>query len=296
MELILICGSNDNGVVKERQKAIGHERAERIDVALDGGAALLEAVAAPALFGPRRVVDAVNFDQLGASEADRLNVLAQASDTRVVASCPKVSAALKRKLPRHHLVEVASLDARTLPAALGRHCREKGVQLTPELSRLIAQRCADRPNRALQIVDQLAMVGSRSPNRRQVEALLGTTRPKVKPWDIGGWLEGGRVQEALEVAAVLPTDDLFALTGYLRKALLEVSTAMDFGTDGLDRRLNITPNKAATVARRAQSMDRGSIAAALGRLRDLDDALRASRDVGPALDLSLVAYGHCFGH
>lgn len=298
MDLTVIVGPDHDGQRRARASALaGHTGiVERIDVTADGGDALVAAVAAPALFDDARVIEATGFEELSSTNLKTLKTLAAGTDAVVVARATKLGAALRKGLPRHRLIEAATATQRTYPADLRDRAREFGVTLNAELITLIAERCRDRPERGFDIISQLALVHILAPKRRQVEALLGSITPEVRPWEITDLLERGEHRDALTLTAQLSPDSRFGLLGYLRRQLTQLDAARRLDVRALAIHLGLTDQRAGHLARRATRVEPTTLRAALRATSRADLTLRGgdAEAAGAAVDLALIAYATCF--
>lgn len=299
MELVLVVGEDESVAVRARRDALARAGAsgtavERLDVAADGGSALVDAVGAPSMFTDRRVVDCWNFEALDAANLARLRETADASDAFVVARAHKLPAATRRKLPAHELVAATAPQARELPRALREHASRLGVRLTGEQAATLARRCRDRPTRAWSVLDQLALVRLSRPSDRQVETLLGSTWPNPTPWEVAAAAESGDLAGALEMWGRCDDSDAFALVGYLRKALSDLSVARSCAPDELVARTKVAPARAQQLARRARRAGDRELADAVAAVCRCEHELRSSGVRAASVDLALARYARCF--
>lgn len=279
VELHIFVGA-DAWLARTRSEAIlaetrvGPGEIERIDCATDAGAALVDAVAAPSLFGPRRVVRVLNLHECSPENARAVERYAPGSDAVVVA---RAEAALPAEL-RTALSVVGKITTCTPPSGKGVAIRieelatHHGLRLDGRSRQLLVQRGGDDLARVESICAQLSQAGMTTPTPAQLQVLLGTTQADATPWALSDALEGGSLSDALEVASRL---EPLAALGYLASRLVSLGRVVDAQPRSADEILTLLELKHRFQAERLLGLSRRVGAAEVARAWDV--VLRADR-------------------
>lgn len=280
--------------------------AERIDVALDGGALLVEAVRSPSLFGGTRVIDVLSLD---AVSADNLAAIVEGtcqSSTICVASVDgKLSANLRKALAgvatfeRHDKLKGQAVTRRVREMAESRALRPEPAALT-----LLSERYGQAPTRVRDVLDQMVACSIPAPTARQVATLLGEASGGVAPWEVVDLLEAGDLSAALECLDrggwADGRTEPFALASHLRSRLQSLGVAVDCdsrrGSDTVGAvvaRTGLRQPQAERLVRTAQRLGPQGLQAAWAAFGDLELRLR-SQQRSTALERFCTEVAHLF--
>jgi hypothetical protein len=303
MKLVVLLGSDDRLASRHRRALFEEAEAagatvERIDVDADGDARLIEAVCVPSLFNPIRAVDVRALDSIGDDALAELARSAEASDAFVVATTATLPAGTKRRLPHHEVIECRPpRGVREITSRLRDEAGERKVTLSASQLRSLADRCADDPVRAYQVLDSLATAQIMSPSDRQLEVLLGSASPTVRPWELFAALERGSVEQALTDASTFDTSQIFAFVGWIRPRLLAAARCRAENISSVDAAGHVSDNQA--VLRDAVKWARRfgpRVDEAVHAVGVLDDQLRTTgADSGVAFDVTLTTVARLLG-
>lgn len=305
MRLVVLVGSDERLLARNRRSVLAQagssdaevppssERVdvERIDVAVDGGTRLVEAVTVPSLFGPARVVDARNLDAADDTTLAALAAGADASECLVVASASTLLAGTRKRLPAHELVECKPPSGmRDISTRLRDEAALAAITLSNSQVRMLAERCADDLPRAYQVIDALAVAGIAVPSDRQVEVLAGSASAPVRPWELFAMLQRGDLPAALVAAADMDSGAVFAFTGWLRPRLLGAARCRALDIRSAEQAASVIAGTAARDAPGLATRLGGRTDEAVAVIGKLEDRLRSTGvDVSLAFDAALVA-------
>lgn len=296
MELSVLAGGDDQGVAARRAALLGAAGAdaqavENIDVALDGGDALVLAATAPSMFGGIRVVAAENIQAITAANLAHLGAAAAGSDAVIVA---RAGATLAPKV-RKALAALGSVVTLSAPRGKGVAMRvdelvaAAGVRPGPAGRRLLVERAGHDLERVASVCRQLSLAGIAEPSAAQLDRLLGSSAAPGVPWALTDALEAGDLDKALELGRSL---EPLAVIGYLVSRLAQVGRVVDAGLSdaaavatalGLEHRF-----QAEGLLRLARRLGPAQVAAAWDVVAGADVAIKHARDPRVAFELALV--------
>lgn len=300
MELHVCCGDDDQAIRAKRAALLdGIDGArEDIDVTLDGGDALVQAVNSPSLFGPRRVVAAEGIESLDDSRLSALLGAAAQSNAYVVA---RASGALRPTLKKA-LATIGQVHSASAPRGkgvgmrVGEICASHGLRLRPQVQQLIVERCGHDLDRVASLCWQLSVMGMTTADARQVTVLLGTSAAPGVPWAVTDHLERGDAAGALTVTANLVP---IAVLAYLASQVEQLGRCVDAGITSADvaqSKLGISHRfQAERLVRTASRMGPDGVRAAWDIVVAADRAAKSQLGQQVALDVALTRLAPLWG-
>jgi DNA polymerase III delta subunit len=274
MELVTLIGDDSVALSAARETFLsGHGAPEHIDVALDGGGALLEAIRTPGVFGAR-VVAAEAIEALTKENVLSLKQAALSSSAFVVArAAGPLSPTLKAALSA--VGEVRRIDVPKGAAAAGETSAEAkrlGLRLDGPSRDLLASAPIPRMREALEL---LAAAAITAPTLEEVNAALSSDRTDAAPWDLTDALDNGDRAKLFEVAGrVVPVVGVSFLVSHLNRLgrlveahVTDVTVAQELL--GLKQRF-----QAERLVRTAKRLDLAHVLAALDIAADLSLEVR----------------------
>lgn len=162
------------------------------------------------------------------------------------------------------------------------------VSLTAADRQLIVSRAAHDPERMESVLRQLSLSGRRTPTRRQLEILLGSSAPPSLPWTITDALERGDLPAALATAAnqePIPTLAFLAKRVWQLGRLVELA---DHSPDACAQALGIAPFAASKLLRLIGRLPADAPAQAARIVWHAELAARSGTDPGEALESALL--------
>lgn len=302
MDITVLTGDDDLAIRSRRDQVLkdaglGDATAERVDVALDRGEALLDAVGSPSLFGGRRFVRVDNIDQIGDVELRLLQEAAKTSDTVVVA---QAGAALTAPL-RAALKALGTVVSLGLPRGRGvgmrveEMLRESGVRFGHAETKLMVERSGHDLDRLNSILKQLKMADMTTPSTSQLLLLLGSTSTPEVPWDLSDAVEGGDFPAALSSASGLEPIPALA---YLMSRVSQMGRLVDAGcydSNGAADLLKLSHKfQADKLVRGSKTLGPEGVRRAWDVLVAGDASVKHSREPKVAFDRVVVDLTRCF--
>lgn len=205
MRLTILYG-DDIAVSQQRATLLAGRAHDNVDLAGDGGEALLRAVRTPSLFGGTRVVTVENFDLIDVATARQLGGVGPSIDVDVVARSAKAPTAKTKKAlqPLAHRLAITGLSvtkanrrqhaerrARELAA-------EYGVRLSPTTTSAVTRLYGDDIEAARGALWQLGVLGTSSPTPDDIER-TAEARSGPEAWLVGDALADGDVARAVSL-------------------------------------------------------------------------------------------------
>lgn len=302
MDLTVLTGDDDLAIRTRRTRVLAdlgvdEAGAERVDVAQDGGEALIGAVSSPSLFGGRRVVLADGMEALDETYLEMLLAAAPTSDAVVVG---RASGALPPKV-RENLKKVGTVTSLALPKGKGIAMRVEEMLSSAEVHldagnrRLLVERAGHDLDRLASVLRQLSITGITRPTRQQLELLLGTTSAPGVPWDLSDAVEDGNLARALTSSAGLEPIPALA---YLASRVAQVGRVVDAGAYDPDRAAELLGLghrfQAEKVVRAAKRLGEEGSRRAWDVVVAGDRAVKHAKDPHAAFDQVLVQLTACY--
>lgn len=299
MELTVLLGDDDLAIRTRRSALLegADGNVERVDVAAEGGRALLDSVSAPSLFGGKRWISAENVEALDEQSAEGLVRAGELSDAVVVA---RAGGAVPPKI-RDLLKKAGTVTTLTTPKGKGvgmrvdEMLRTHGVTLGGAERQLVLERAGHDLDRLDSVLRQLVTAGLQRPSRQQLVLLLGSTSAPGVPWDLTDALEEGKVAQALEAAQGL---EAVPTVAYLASRNMQAGRLVDAGVStaqeaqdllGLQHRF-----QAEKLLRLARRLGPQGTRRAWDLLVAADRDVKLSRDPGHQLSLLIVKLGEVY--
>lgn len=237
MELHVFTGDDDSEIRRRRDELLAGAApdagVEHVDVALDGGSVLANAVGAVSLFGGKRVVAAENIETLSDGALEAITAAAGASDALVVARCTNAPSPKLRKA----LAAIGTVTTCRAPQGKGvamrvdELTRAAGLRLGGDLRRMLVERAGHDLSRVESVCRQLVTLEVTTPTRAQLDVLLGSSAAPGVPWTLTDALEAGDLAGALDAADGL---EPIPVVAYLSSRAMQIGRLVDAGVTSVD--------------------------------------------------------------